>query len=212
MNKIADAIADAILATEADRLDAIMAEVTRNITLDFADVAHSLIDDYYFDYLPIQYVRTYGRKKFLRDKAVGKGVRVSAKGKSGNVSLHAAITRQGKTKEGNPGPVIGSYGIRYDNGQKVYYGGLSFDEEYFQDVDNRIRHQGKGISEWNIVENFLYAGEGVGTGDVRSYPEISGVSYSAPSADEMLKEALNTYKLRFDQHYQNALKNNTRRG
>ena len=208
MNKIADAIADAILATEADRLDAIMAEVTRNITLDFADVAHSLIDDYYFDYLPMRYVRTHGRKKFLRDKATGKGVKVSASGKPGNVSLHAAITRQEKTREGNPGPVIGSYGIRYDGGQKVYYGGLSFDEEYFQDAENRIRHKGKGISEWNIVENFLFAGTGYGTGDVRSHSEISGVSYSAPSADEMLNSMIDTYFPRFDQHYQNALRKN----
>ena len=203
MKKFADVVADAILATEAPRLDRIMADVTRNITDDFAEATYSLMDDYYFDYTPIQYVRKYGRKKFLR------GVGQTSKGaKSRTKSLHAAITRQGETKEGNLGPVIGTYGGSFYEG---YYAGLSFDEEYFNNKDNLV-HGRKlseiGIEEWDIVKNFLFAGEGIGRGDVRSYPEISGVEYSAPSADQMLNTMLQAYKPRFDEHYQNALRKN----
>lgn len=203
MKKFADVVADAILATEASRLDKIMADVTRNITYDFAEATYSLMDDYYFDYTPIQYVRKHTRKKFLR------GGRTSKKSPADRISLHSAITKQGETKEGNIGPVIGTYGGSLYEG---YYAGISFDEEYFNKRDSMYHgdkdKNEKGIEEWDIVKNFLFAGEGIGKGDIRSHPAISGVEYSAPSADKMLNAMLQAYKPRFDEHYQNALRKN----
>jgi hypothetical protein len=185
MRDFADVLANKIIESEVPRIDSIMSEVTKNIRDDFADVTYSLIDDYYFEYTPIRYIRLYGRKKATRNKS-GK---TSAKSKGG-VSLHAAITRM----DGD-GPVIGVYEGSYYEG---YSAGLSFDEDYFKDPN--IRHIGRGIDEWNIVENFLFS-DSDGRGN---HPEIQ----RSPAANDILIDMLNTYKARFDYHYKNACKNN----
>ena len=187
MKKFTDALADLIIENEMPRIDNIMREVTKNISIDFATEAFRLVDEYYDNYTPIHYVRVYGPKRKLRTKS-GK---TSKKARSGQVSLHAAITRGGEDA-----PAIGISGGSYEEG---YFGGIGFDPSMFS--ENGMRHIGKGsrFSEWNIVENFLYAGEG-GYGDIRSH-----IGYGHPSADQELWAFMNAYDARLDMHYQNAL-------
>lgn len=190
MKDFTDVLVDTIISKERDRIDKVMKEVTMNIQRDFAEKMYELLDEYYENYEPIRYVRLYGRKKKLKRGAT------KMKAKKGGVSLHAAITRGGFDA-----PAIGYVGGDYDNG---YYGGISFDPDYFTGQDNHIRHIGKGknFTEWNIVENFLFAGEG-GYGDIRSY-----IDYSHQSADAEMQAFMAAYGPTFDRHYQNALKHN----
>ena len=178
MKKFTDALADLIIENEIPRIDNIMREVTKNISIDFAKEAFRLVDEYYDNYTPIQYVRVYGSKRTLRTKS-GKTTR---KAKGGQVSLHAAITRGG---EGNP--AIGISGGSFDEG---YFGGIAFDPGMF--TGNGMRHIGKGenFSEWNIVENFLFAGEG-GYGDIRSH-----IGYNHSSADQEMWRFMNGYDVK----------------
>lgn len=188
MKDFTDILVDKIISKERDRMDKIMTEVTKNIQTDFAREAYRLLDAYYENYTPIRYIRLYGRKKKLKRGTT------QMKPKRGGVSLHAAITRGGVDA-----PAIGYVGGDYDNG---YFGGISFNPDYFKGEDNSMRHVGKGknFTEWNIVENFLFAGEG-GYGDIRSY-----IDYSYPSADSEMQAFMATYGATFDKHYRNALK------
>ena len=189
MRNFTDDLVDLIIENEIPRIDKIMNEVTKNISIDFARETFRLLDEYYDNYTPIRYVRVYGDKRKLRTK---KGT-TSRKPRAGQVSLHAAITRGGEDE-----PAIGVYGGSYYDG---YIGGVVFDSNKFQ--GNGMRHIGKGISEWNIIENFLYAGDGIGVGDWRS---VSVAEYSEPSADEAMNMYMNFYGSTFDEHYKNALK------
>ena len=112
------------------------------------------------------------------------------------MSLHAAVFRGGENA-----PAIGYAGGSYDEG---YYGGISFNSDYFK--GNGMRHIGKGknFTEWNIVENFLFAGQG-GYGDWRSTEE-SG--WTGTAADTEMQAFMDAYGPTFDRHYQNALKHN----
>lgn len=189
MNNFADELVNLIIENEKPRIDKIMNEVTKNISIDFANETFRLLDEYYDNYTPIRYVRVYGKKRKLRTKSGS----TSRKPRPGQVSLHAAVTRID-----SDGPAIGVYGGSYDEG---YIGGVVFDPSKFQ--KNGMRHIGKGISEWNIVENFLYAGDGVGVGDWRS---VSVAEYNEPSADEAMNIYMDFYGPTFDMHYKNALK------
>jgi hypothetical protein len=191
MKKFTDALADLIIKNEIPRIDNIMREVTQNISIDFAKEMFALIDAYYDNYTPIRYVRVYGPKRKLRTKS-GKTKR---KPRGGQVSLHAAVTRGGEGA-----PAIAVSGGSFEEG---YFGGIAFDPINFS--ENGMRHIGKGekFSEWNIVENFLFAGEG-GYGDIRSH-----IEYSHPSADQAMWDFMQNYDTQFDMHYKNALKNNS---
>jgi hypothetical protein len=189
MKDFTDVLINTIIENEIPRIDKIMNEVTKKVSQDFAAETFRLLDEYYDNYTPIRYVRVYGNKRKLRTK---KGT-TSRKPRPSQVSLHAAITRGGEDD-----PAIGVYGGSYSDG---YIGGVVFDASYFQ--GNNMRHLGKGISEWNIVENFLFAGEGVGTGDWRS---VSAADYDHHSADEAMNMFMDFYGPTFDRHYQNALK------
>lgn len=189
MRNFTDDLVDLIIENEIPRIDKIMNEVTKNISIDFAREMFRLVDEYYDNYTPIRYVRVYGQKRKLRTK----NGTTSRKPSAGQVSLHAAITRGGEND-----PAIGVYGGSYYDG---YIGGVVFDSNYFQ--GNGMRHIGKGIGEWNIVENFLYAGDGVGVGDWRS---VSAAEYNEPSADEAMNIYMDFYGPTFDMHYKNALK------
>ena len=192
MKNFTDELANLIIENEIPRINKIMTEVTEKIRDDFVAMANSLIDDYYFDYTPIRYVRVYGDKRRLRTKNGA----TKRKPRAGQVSLHAAIRRMGTDE--NYAISGGSY---YDG----YVGGIIFDATNFN--GNGMRHIGKGISEWDIVENFLFAGDGVNSdgeplhGDIRSH-----IEYGAPSADEMFQTMMNSYGSRLDQHYNNVLK------
>ena len=187
MKKFTDALADLIIENEIPRIDNIMREVTKKISVDFAKEAFRLLDEYYDNYTPIRYVRVYGPKRKLRTKS-GTTTR---KPRGGQVSLHAAITRGGENN-----PAIGVSGGSFEEG---YFGGIAFDPGVF--AGNGMRHIGKGseFTEWNIVENFLFAGEG-GYGDTRSY-----VGYSYPSADQEMWAFMNAYDTQLDMHYKSAL-------
>ena len=65
-----------------------------------------------------------------------------------------------------------------------------------------MRHIGKGskFTEWNIVENFMFAGEG-GYGDIRSY-----IDYGYPSADTELGLFMDLYGPTVDRYYKDALR------
>ena len=186
MKGFTDALADLIIENEIPRIDNIMREVTEKISIDFAKEAFRLLDEYYDNYTPIRYVRVYGPKRKLRTKSGD----TKRKPKGGQVSLHAAITRGGENN-----PAIGISGGSYEEG---YFGGIAFDPSQF--TGNGMRHIGKGsdFSEWNIVENFLFAGEG-GYGDIRSH-----IEYSYPSADQEMWAFMNTYGTQFDTHYNSA--------
>ena len=187
MKKFTDALADLIIENEIPRIDNIMREVTKNISIDFVKEMFVLIDAYYDNYTPIRYVRVYGPKRTLKTKN-GKTKR---KPSGGQVSLHAAVTRGGEGA-----PAIGVSGGSFEEG---YFGGIAFDPGMFS--GNDMRHIGKGsnFSEWNIVENFLFAGEG-GYGDIRSH-----IGYSHPSADKVMWDFMQNYDTQLDMHYQNAL-------
>lgn len=186
MKNFTDALADLIIENEIPRIDNIMREVTENISIDFAKEMFKLVDAYYDNYTPIRYVRVYGPKRKLRTKS---GT-TSQKSRGGQVSLHAAVTRGGESN-----PTIGISGGSFEEG---YFGGIAFDPANFS--ENGMRHLGKGkdFSEWNIVENFLFEGEG-GYGDIRSYLG------SGPSADKVMWEYMQNYDKQFDMHYKNAM-------
>lgn len=192
MNDFTNELVNLIIEQESGRLDKVMQEVTTNIMKDFAKETYRLLDEYYENYTPIHYVRVYGRARRLRTKS---GT-TSGKPRGGQVSLHIAISRGGENA-----PAIGVAGGNYADG---YFGGIVLDESKFK--GNGMRHIGKGNSftEWNIVENFIYAGEG-GYGDWRSTAQ-SG--WNGVSADEQLRSYMARYKSQLDKHYNNALKNN----
>ena len=204
MKGFTNELVDLIIENEKENLDKIMKEVTEKIRDDFVTMTNSLIDDYYFDYTPIRYVRVYGAKRRLRTKSGA----TTRKPKAGQVSLHAAINRMGTDE--NYAISGGSY---YDG----YLSGIIFDSAYFK--DNGMRHTTRTtenedgtltsrISEWNIVENFLFAGDKVNgdgedlRGDIRSH-----IAYSAPSADEMYQSMMDSYFPRFKQHCKSVSKN-----
>ena len=202
MRDFTDILVKTIIENEKDRLDRVMNEVTKKISEDFAMKMFQLIDEYYDNYDPTRYVRIYGKRgKYLSNR----------KGPDG-VSLHAAVTRGG-VENADLSKNIDSH---YKNDAFSYVGGIEFDSDYFKDADNHMRHKNRmkkdqdgnptheaRISEWNIVENFIYAGEGIGTGDWRSQ-----ISYSHPSADAAMKAFMASYDSTLDKHYKQALKNN----
>lgn len=187
MKDFTNELVDLIIENEKKNLDKIMDTVTQKITVDFARETYRLLDQYYDNYTPIRYVRVYGEKRKLRTKS-GTTTR---KPKAGQVSLHAAITRGGEDA-----PAIGVTGGSYEDG---YVGGIVLDPDKFKGNDMRHIGKGKDFTEWNIVENFMFAGEG-GYGDIRSY-----VDYSYPSADAELNLFMDSYGSKVDKYYNDAL-------
>ena len=127
----------------------------------------------------------------------------------GQVSLHAAITRGGADNA----DLSRNVDEHYRTDRVRYVGGIEFDSDYFKDNENHMRHTTRvtycedkppktRISEWNIVENFLYAGEGRSdmVGDWRSE-----IAYAHPSADAAMKAYMDSYYETFRRHYNNAL-------
>ncbi len=190
MKKFADIMADVIINSESERINKILNDVTRKIRDDFVQETYRLVDEYYDNYTPARYVRLYEPKRKLRNK---KGMTTS-KPKKGGVSLYDAIH-----KGGLEDPIIGVSG-KYKG---EWAGGVIFNSSKLG-YRSGMRHPDKGITEWNIFTNFLFAGEG-GHGDIRSH-----IPYEHSSADEELMHFYNTYKPRLDKHYQNAYKKYTR--
>lgn len=185
MKDFTDVLIDAIIEQEQSRIDKIMDDVTRNISKDFAQEAVRLIDAYYDNYTPVHYVRVYGKKRKLKTKSGS----TSRKPRAGQVSLHAAIAREGKDS-------IAYYGLDTEGN---YVGGIRLDANKLK--GNGMRHIGKGISEWDIIENFIYAGEKEGSGDWRAQ-----IDYGYPSADKELLAFSHNYRPTLDKHFEAALK------
>lgn len=185
MKDFTDQLVDLILKNEKPRLDKIMAYTTEQVSKDFAFVMMRLLDMYYDNYDPTSYVRVYGKRgKYMSGrKPVG-----------GQLSLHAAVSRNDGSLE--------KFGLDKERGDFAYVGGIEFDEANFKGDKMYHRKKGEGFEEWDIVQNFLYAGDGVGKGDWRSVDE----SYSAPSPNELMNNYMDNYGPMFDRHYQNALK------
>ena len=188
MKGFTDKLVDLIIKNESKNIDKIMDKVTKQISVDFAKVMFGLIDKYYDNYDPVSYVRIYGKRgKYLQNR----------KPKGGQVSLHAAVTRGGE----NNAKISFSGGSYYEG----YVGGVQFNENEFK--DNSMRHLHKGISEWDIVENFLFAGDGVNSdmeslkGDIRSV-----IDYEYPSADLEMMRYMSSYGSKVDKYYNNALR------
>jgi hypothetical protein len=151
---------------------------------------------YYDNYDPTSYVRVYGKRgKYMSGQ----------KPKLGQVSLHAAMYRSDGSLDYFDTP-------SHSNGYVSYVGGIEFDKSNFN--RNKMKHTGKGyskekgnITEWDIVQNFLYAGDAEEhklTGDWRS---DSRSGYNAPSPHELMMKYMDNYFDRFKQHCENTSDN-----
>lgn len=179
MKDFTDQLINLIIKHEKTRVDKIMQYTAEQVSKDFALVMMRFLDMYYDNYDPTSYVRVYGKrgKNMHGRNPVG-----------GQISLHAAVSRDDGKLERS--------GVSDDlNG---YVGGIEFDDENFN--GGGIYHRKKGIEEWDIVKNFIFAGDGVGKGDWRSV-----VGYSAPSPNELMSNYMDMYDPIFDRHYRNAL-------
>ena len=198
MKNFTDELVNLILENEKKRLDTVFNEVSKKISIDFANHMFMLLDEYYENYDPHRYVRVHDKRgKYMQGKTPAHG----------QVSLHAAVTRGGAENA----DLSKNIDKHYRDGQVSYVGGIEFDSDYFRDNENHMRHTTRvthhkdgtsttRISEWNIVENFLFAGEGVGKGDWRSQ-----ISYTHPSADAAMKAYMDSYGPTFDKYYNDAL-------
>lgn len=192
MKDFVDALAKDIVNDTRNDIQDGMQKLMQYIVKDLVDETVRLIDKYYKSYAPIRYIRLHPPRTLRTGK--------EPKGKSRSVgpSLHRAITR-------NPYEVLGFMDSMYRDGSEVYFVGLEFDEDDFK--GNNMYHAGKGISEWDIVEQFLYAGEGKAKGDVRSYPIVSHQSYEYDSASVELNRFINNYDTLFDKHFKRVFRN-----
>ena len=184
MKNFTDELVDLILENERSRIDKIMKYTTEQVSKDFALVMNRFLDMYYDDYNPTSYVRVYGK----RGKHMG-----GRKPVGGQRSLHAAVSRNDGSLERSGGT------LKIGSNEPSYVGGIAFDENNFN--TNSMYHRKIGIEEWDVVQNFLYAGEGIGRGDWRSE-----IEYSVPSANKMMSDYMETYGTMFDRHYQDAIK------
>ena len=192
MKDFIDALAKDIVNDAKDDIDKKMQGLMQNIVQDLTKETVRLIDKYYQTYAPIRYVRLH------KPRTLRSGKEPQHKSRSKGPSLHRAITR-------NPNEVLGYMDSMYRDGGTVYFVGLEFDEDDFK--GNNMYHAGKGISEWDIVEQFLYAGEGKAKGDTRSYPTVSHQDYNYDSASVELERYINNYDTLFDMHIKKIFPN-----
>ena len=192
MKDFIDELAKEIVNEAKNDIDKNMEKLTKNIVADLTRETFRLIDQYYQTYVPIKYIRLHPPRTLRSGKTP------TRKSPSKGPSLHKAITR-------NEGEALSFVDQSYKDGMNVYYAGIEFDEDDFK--GNNMYHAEKGISEWDIVEQFLYAGEGKAKGDARSYPTVSHTDYSYDSADVELNRFIANYDTQFDKHFKNAFPN-----
>lgn len=200
MKNFTNFMVDMILENERPRLENIMQEVAKNIQNDMVAVTYSLVDAFYSDYTqpPRVYIRTddykkrhkfdaKGRKHSRKTGAPVKRSKTEAK-RANDISLMSAV----KALEVSGQPAIGI--CRPIDGVFGYQAGVVFDEGYFE---RNMKHtiKGNNFTEWDIVEDFLWGVHG-----------NEAVYTTDPSAGWTLYEYLNSYKPKFDKHYNNALK------
>ena len=192
MKDFIDELAKEIVNEAKKDIDKRMKPLLQNIVVDLTQETFRLIDQYYQTYVPIRYIRLHPPRTLRSGKTP------TRKSPSKGPSLHKAITR-------NSGEALSFTDWSYKDGMYTYYAGIEFDEDDFK--GNNMYHQGKGIEEWDIVEQFLYAGEGRAKGDTRSYPIVSHTDYNYDSADVELNRFIANYDAQFDKHFKNAFRN-----
>ena len=196
MEGFAKNLADFIIERETPRLNNIMREVAEKIQGDMVAVTYSVIDAFYADYRPEVYIRTDEYKAKHNNQKNKKGQFRQKKSdmeykRGRDVSLASAI----KTMEASNQPAIGvCRPIDGTNWSAGAIAGVVFDESYFA---KRMKHSVKGdnFTEWDIVEDFLWGVHG-----------NEAVATTDPSAGLVLYEYIDSYKPRFDKHYNDACK------
>lgn len=192
MDSLIDALAKDIADSARKQIDDGMDKLMQAIVQDLTQETVRLIDQYYQTYAPIRYVRLH------KPRTLRSGKEPNRKSPSKGPSLHKAITR-------NPNEVLGYMDKLYNDSNQTYFVGLEFDEDDFK--GNNMYHAKKGISEWDILEGFLYAGEGKAKGDTRSYPTVSHQDYNYDSASVELERYINNYDTLFDMHIKKIFPN-----
>lgn len=192
MKDFIDELAKDIVNEAKKDIDDGMEKIMQKIVADLTQETFRLIDQYYQTYVPIKYIRLHP------PRTLRSGRTPTRKSPSKGPSLHKAVTR-------NNGEALAFTDYAYKDGMYTYYAGIEFDEDDFK--GNGMYHKGKGIKEWDIVEGFLYAGEGRAKGDTRSYPIVSHSDYNYDSADVELNRFIANYDTQFDQHFKNAFPN-----
>ena len=192
MKDFIDELAKDIVNEAKKDIDDGMEKIMQKIVADLTQETFRLIDQYYQTYVPIKYIRLHP------PRTLRSGRTPTRKSPSKGPSLHKAVTR-------NNGEALAFTDYAYKDGIHTYYAGIEFDEDDFK--GNSMYHAKKGIEEWDIVEGFLYAGEGRAKGDTRSYPTVSHSDYNYDSADVELNRFIANYDTQFDQHFKNAFPN-----
>ena len=194
MKNFTETLVNIIVEIETPRLNNIMQEVAKKIQGDMVEVTYSAIDNFYQDYAPMVYIRTDDYKKKHNNKRNKKGQFTRKNSgmeykRGRDVSLMSAI----KTMEASGQPAIGIC-RPLDGDLFGYQAGVIFDESYFE---KRMLHsvKGSGFTEWDIVEDFLWGVHG-----------NESVHITEPSAGLLLHDYVESYKPRFDKHYNDACK------
>ena len=195
MKDFTDIIADNIISQELPKIEKIMQYVAGKIQGDLIGVTYAVIDAYYQDYTPPErayYIRTDEYKANNNHPKNKKNGQFRKKNKSewsrsNDISLMSAMKTLGESGQ----PAIGI--CRPLDGRFGYQAGVVFDSNYFNNI---MHHENKGFREWDIVENFIFGQHGNG----------KVIYFTEPHADIVLRDYLNSYRPRFDKHYNDACK------
>ena len=191
MKDFANALVDLIIENEKPRLENITRYVADKIQTDVINETRKLTDEYYTSWYPSVYVRTddyigghgidkSGRKHNKKGHLIARSI--SEAKRAGDVSLMRtmqALTAGDKPALGVCEPLAGAIG--------GYQAGILFDAGLFEGM---MKHSVKGISEWQMVDNFLSGDHG-------------GAGQSA-SVSAALTNYINSYQGMFNKHYNDA--------
>lgn len=191
MKDFTNELVNLIIQNETPRLNNIMQEVSKNIQNDVIAKTYEVLDKFYQDYTREEgrvYIRVDEYRATPSKRRDKKGNRLVRK-RDRNVSLRSAILNGMMSND------EGAVGVcRPLDGILGWQAGVLFDESYFQ-RHMKHSHKGKNFTEWDIVEDFLWGVHG-----------NESIYTTDPSAGYELNEFIETYKPRFDKHYDNACK------
>jgi hypothetical protein len=187
MKDFTNELVNLIIQNETPRLNDIMQEVSKKIQRDVINKTKSVIDQFYQDYSPEVYIRVDDYRSTPSKRRDKRGNRLVRK-RDRNVSLRSTVTKNWDSDQ----PAIGV--CRPLDGILGWESGVLFDEGYFQ-RHMKHSHKGSNFTEWDIVEDFLWGVHG-----------NESVATTEPSAGYELYEFIETYKTKFDRHYNDACK------
>ena len=191
MKDFTNELVNLIIQNETPRLNNIMQDVSKNIQKDTIQKTKDVVDKFYQDYTSEQgrvYIRVDEYRTTPSKRRNKNGNRLVRK-RDRNVSLRSAILNGMMSND------EGAVGVcRPLDGILGWQAGVLFDESYFQ---RHMKHsdKGKNFTEWDIVEDFLWGVHG-----------NESIYTTDPSAGYELYEFIETYKSKFDKHYNNACK------